>query len=741
MERIRRHGAGLTLLVLAWLLVAVPVPGKVTASTGALDRKVPGKVDARARANTPKPVPLSGTDTRTSMDTGTSGTATGTTQAGPQENIITARDTNTGGWGMIEVWKCNDVDGDGNIGTGDALFASPSVTFELYRGSTLMATKATREGKGDLNTIPLGSRMGNEEAPAGWTNTTGVSQTWTSDSQNPAGSPDLGNSQDPKPGQQQWRLIKALKYDDLDANGAWDNPTVDGPLASNPVTFNLYRGGVLFDTEATQGGPAIFWKMPLGDYVLKEAVPAGWSATTSTTRDIALSQPNAIHSEIFGNTQMSGLRAFKFLDVNGDGIRNSGDGGLAGVTIVVSRDGTPVGNQVTDSQGDANFIGLAPGPYTVQEIVPTGYKATTSASINVTVEQGQQAYAEFGNTAMAAITGFEFGDTNGDGIRQAGEPGLAGIIIELWEGTLKVGQMTTGVDGAFAFDSLNSTTYTVKELGTAGYVATTPTSQNVTLTAQAPHGYVEFGNTRLATIRGTKWIDANGNGILDEGEMGASNIAIQLFNANAQTQAMAMTTTGAVGTYSFQNLRPGTYIVKEIGVAGMRAVWPESVTVVLNAGDSLNVDFMNTPMASISGTKWDDLNADGKHQPDEPPLAGVTITLSGAGTGSIVTDANGKYSFNALAPGSYTVAEQVPANMEATSPASVNMTLAAGQNAVVDFLNKSAKPVRPEGGSGDVALPRTGTNLKLPLMLALVVVLVGAVIIGIGVWKRRFRQR
>ncbi len=574
MERIRRHRAGLTLFILALLLVLVPVLGTVTAGAGALDKKVPPKVDAPAGANTPAAVPTS------DLDTGTSAAATGTTQLVPQEDTVTTQNTNTAGQGGIEVTKFNDVNGDGNIGSGDVVL---------------------------------------------------------------------------------------------------------------------------------------------------------------TSRNITLSTPNEIHVEIFGNAQMSGLRAFKFLDVNGNGVLDSGESGLAGVTIVVSHSGTPVGNQVTDAHGNANFIGLACGEYTVQEIVPTGYKATTPTSVNVTVAKGQDGYAQFGNTAVAAITGLKFSDTNGDGVRQAGEPGLAGVTIELWEGTLKVGQTTSGVDGTFVFDSLDFTTYTVKELGAAGYIATTPASQSVTLTTQAPHGYVEFGNTRLATIRGTKWIDANGNGILDEGETGASNISIQLFNANAQTQAMAVTITGTVGTYSFQNLRPGTYIVKEIGVAGMRPVWPESVNVVLNAGDSLNVDFMNTPTASISGTKWNDLNGDGKHQSDEPALSGVTITLSGAGTGSVVTDANGKYSFNALAPGGYTAAEQVPDKMEATSPARVNVTLAAGQNDVVDFLNKASGTIGSTG-SEDTTLPRTGANLKLPLVLALALVLAGAVIVGIGVWTRRSRR-
>ncbi len=742
MERIRRHKAGFALLVLVLLLVVVPVIGTATAGTGAWDTKTPasgGKSAATALSDAAKNLVGSAEATGATGSTNTGG---GTPPTVSAEDTVSSQAVLPPG---IAAAFINDMNGNGTIDATDAIQTSPAMTFQL-QGGALSITKSTSE-RGDGTVIfaplPYGTYTVTETEPAGWTNTSGLTQTCTIDAAHPQGYLPFLNTTtpNPEPNGQDFGFIKVLKFNDLNGNGAWDGgePGMDG------VQFNLYKNGSLFDTETTGSflgnpGYAIFWQMPLGDYVLKEAVPAGWSPTTAATRNITLSTPNQIVVEEFGNTQLSGLRAFKFLDVNGNGVQDGPELGLAGVTIIVSHNGTPIGNQVTDASGNASFVGLAPGLYTVQEVVPTGYKATTPTSVNVTVVQGQDGYAEFGNTAVASITGLKYSDLSGDGVRQTGEPGLGGVTIELWEGTLKLSQTTSSADGAFAFDDLDFTTYTLKELGAAGYIATTPTSQDVTLTDAAPHGYVEFGNTRLASIRGTKWIDENGNGMLDTGETGGSNISIQLFNANAQTQAMAVTTTGAVGTYSFGNLRPGTYIVKEIGIAGMRPVWPESVTVVLNAGDSLTVDFMNTPTASITGTKWHDLNGDGIHQANEPALPGVTIQLSGAGTGSVVTDANGRYAFVALEPGNYTVSEVVPAKMEATSPASVKVTLAGGQSATVDFLNKDSSPIGPEGNETPSSLPRTGANLKFPLILALALVLCGAVILGIGVWTRRSRH-
>ncbi len=347
-----------------------------------------------------------------------------------------------------------------------------------------------------------------------------------------------------------------------------------------------------------------------------------------------------------------------------------------------------------------------------------------------------------GNNSAPSITGLVYKDANGDGVRQAGETGLGGVAVELWEGSTKLREATTAADGSFSFEEPNLTIYTVKDLGASGYYITGPSSRDVTLTEATPLGQVEFGEAPLAHIRGTTWLDANGNGLKDEGEVGAANIPIQLLSdvTTATSETAALTTTNAAGTYSFANLHPGEYIVQELEVEGMRPVWPASISIVLNPGDVLTIDFMNTSLAVITGTQWKDVNGDGSHQPEEPALAGVTVTLDGASAASAVTDANGRYAFDALEPGDYTVAQEVPDAMLATSPPSVDVNLAAGQSVTVDFLNTDSTYLVDPLAGDDAVLPRTGVNLKLLMIVALALVLVGAVTLGVGIWARRTRQ-
>ncbi len=99
---------------------------------------------------------------------------------------------------------------------------------------------------------------------------------------------------------------------------------------------------------------------------------------------------------------------------------------------------------------------------------------------------------------------------------------------------------------------------------------------------------------------------------------------------------------------------------------------------------------------SICGYKWKDSDRDGKHESGESGVKNVTIKLMVAGqtnaVATTVTGCDGSYCFKNVTPGSYTVTEVVPSGWEATSPASVNVTLASGQALTnIDFNNMEKK--------------------------------------------------
>ena len=78
-----------------------------------------------------------------------------------------------------------------------------------------------------------------------------------------------------------------------------------------------------------------------------------------------------------------------FDDVNRDGIAEANDPGLAHWTVYLDAKqsgtlGTGEISTTTDITGHYEFAGLAPGTYTVRQVVQAGYRSTTSAGVTVT---------------------------------------------------------------------------------------------------------------------------------------------------------------------------------------------------------------------------------------------------------------------------------------------------------------------------------------------------------------------
>jgi hypothetical protein len=188
--------------------------------------------------------------------------------------------------------------------------------------------------------------------------------------------------------------------------------------------------------------------------------------------------------------------------------------------------------------------------------------------------------------------------------------------------------------------------------------------QEVTLVCGEDAEGVDFINARWLSISGQKWEDYTCDG---EGDEPVDGVKIVLENEDGEEIASDITEDG--GKYSFEDLVPGTYTVREELSAEQLLEWypknPDTgayENIELVCGQPIEgLDFVNSRYLSISGTKWEDPNANGSLDGDENGVEGVTIVCvdEDGVEHSDVTDENGDYSITGLKPGTYEVSEKL----------------------------------------------------------------------------------
>jgi len=94
------------------------------------------------------------------------------------------------------------------------------------------------------------------------------------------------------------------------------------------------------------------------------------------------------------------------------------------------------------------------------------------------------------------LCGTKFNDLNGDGVRQAGEPGLGGWVIQAMVGGIPVAATITDTNGNYCFTNLPGGWAVISEVQQSGWVQTAPVGGNYAFTNQPGMilGGLDFGN-------------------------------------------------------------------------------------------------------------------------------------------------------------------------------------------------------------------------------------------------------
>jgi len=477
------------------------------------------------------------------------------------------------------------------------------------------------------------------------------------------------------------RGIRGTKFHDLDANGTRD--AGEPGLAGWTIFLDADGDGVLDPAEtSTLTGPDgsyAFYGLPAGTYTVAEVLPHGWKQTFPAlpgNHRVTVAPARVTENVDFGNDRISEIRGTTWEDLDGDGARSAGEPGRSGWTVFLDddNDGTlDPGEKSTRTGSDGGYVFamLPPGTYTVRQVQQPGWIQTAPAGEAYTLTL----------TADELIEGNDFGNRGGANAELLVNGGFETGDFTGWTAfaSLPPAQQLTpwtvgAAGGGFFFNSQpHGGAYSAYN-GFDGDVGLRYTlSQDVPIPAGGKarlltHHRIVYQGTGLATQARTFTISVR--------DM-ADQVLRTLYTQTILPSALVQTDLG---------WKAMVFDVSAYAGQTVRIHFAEQISEPFAAPGLLELDdislLANHDRASITGVKWNDLDADGVRDTGEPGLAGWTIYADANGDGqldpgerSAVTDKDGVYLLADLAAGQHVVAEAPQAGWLQRYPAAGTHTI------------------------------------------------------------------
>ena len=408
------------------------------------------------------------------------------------------------------------------------------------------------------------------------------------------------------------------------------------------------------------------------------------------------------------------VQVLAFMDANHNGIGDENDRPYSGVTVcLLTGDEQAVTAARTGDSGYAVFENLPAGQYRIKAILPDGiafdkkgpdgvpfaslFGFTTlgdATSDPFNVDEGSTVISGISLAKCLSVSGQCWFETTNDGLFTNEEPVLGGVYIELKGEKNGLHYETySGADGTWKIDRVSPAAYQLIAHAPDGMMfarvsktggkrsvitkdGTGTASRRIDLNDNTSKANMYIGFTWAGQVTGMCFLDANYNGLYDEGEPPLAGVKITAIK-QAKDEEAAVTYSGEDGTYVLTGLRENTY--------KMRAVLPDDgcdftrvvsdplgnhfearpgrrenfwTGFVLQNAEQRQMNIGAIYPASVSGTVYMDDDFSGTLTGKEKIISGFLVKLldeNGEVMAMDKTSVKGKYELTKVPPGNYTL--------------------------------------------------------------------------------------
>ena len=503
------------------------------------------------------------------------------------------------------------------------------------------------------------------------------------------------------------------------------------PVAGATIQLFAADGRLVGETETDESGSYRFENLAPGEYTVVEITPDGLLDGGADRGEVRGELRGVVESanRISSITLGSGEDGIEYdfcdvepVDISGTVHIGTPDGDcfddtlehqpLPGVRIeLLDSNGQRIAETLTNERGEYAFLDLPPGTYSIVEHTPNelleggaqvddidgapgGIVENSNLVSNIVLGSGQSANVEFCEFEPAIISGFVYHDRDNDGVFGDAEDPIEAVLVELYSNGNPIDAVLTDAGGSYAFEDLPMGIYTIVEtqpigwldgkdtVGSLGGNAVEPDSmQNVSVLYGDRGVEYNFGELQHSTLSGNVHLGTTDGDCFSENEFHAplEGVIVELLDVNGSI--IATTATNSSGDYTFENLTPGTYGVRELTpeqyldggaqvgeVDGVRSGIATNASEIrsieiLSGTAAIDYDFCEFEPSNISGFVYHDENGDGNRENTEDPIPATRIALyddNGNEIAETTTDENGFYEFSGLPKGNYRLREIQP---------------------------------------------------------------------------------